>query len=106
MMEEGSMKSSLGGNQVGNSRLFRFKQLHGQESTICLIDERLISQGLDLSVRDINGDGRDDLKFWVRDAEGNIVARTFNTFLTPERQYRFMDEQGKYYDPHECPKRP
>ncbi len=88
----------------GELRIISFQQPHEQESTLCLIDEHLIRQGLDLIVRDFNGDGRDDLRFWIKDSEGNMVVRTFNTFLTHEQQYRFMDEQGHYYEPHECRK--
>ena len=90
----------------GELRIVSFQQPHDQESTPCFIDEHLISRGLDLEVQDYNGDGRDDLRFWLRDTKGNMVVRTFNTFLTGEHQYRFMDEQGKEYGPYECPKRP
>ena len=92
--------------QSGELKIVSFQQPHDQESTPCLIDESLISRGLDLSVRDYNGDGRDDLRFWVKDEGDNIVVRTFNTFLTGEQQYRFMDEEGKFHHPHECPIRP
>ena len=92
--------------QSGELKIVSFQQPQNQESTSCLIDESLISRGLDLTVQDYNGDGRDDLRFWVKDAGDNIVVRTFNTFLTDEQQYRFMDEQGKDYHPHACPIRP
>jgi len=90
----------------GELKIVSFQQPHGHESTPCLINEQLISRGLDLEVQDYNGDGRDDLRFWVRDTEGKVMVRTFNTFLSREHQYRFMDEQGKDYHPHECPIRP
>ncbi len=89
----------------GELRIVSFQQPREQESTLCFLDENLIGQGLDLTVRDFNRDGRDDLRFWVRDAGGNIVVRTFNTFPTHEQPYRFMDEQGKLYESHECPQR-
>lgn len=92
--------------QSGELKIISFQQPHGQESTSCLIDKNLIRRGLDLAVQDYNGDGRDDLRFWVRDAEDSVVVKTFNTFLTGEQQYRFMDEQGKSYYPHECPINP
>ncbi len=92
--------------QSGELKIISFQQPHDQEATTCLIDESLISHGMDLNVHDYNGDGRDDLRFWVKDEEDNIVARTFNTLLTGEQQYRFMDEQGKIYHPHECPIKP
>ncbi len=89
--------------QSGELKIVSFQEPHDQESTPCLIDVSLISRGLDLAVHDYNGDGRDDLRFWVKDSEDNIVVRTFNTIFTAQQQYQFMDEEGKFYHPHQCP---